>query len=169
MPYLRALSSKTGETVQLATLDGLDNVYLAIAEADRPMRLASAVGARLPAGATGLGKVLLAQLPDAELFDRFSAVTTFERFTDHTITDPSVLADEVRKARAAGFATDHEEYLSGCVCVAVPVTSVAMGGAPLAMSITMPVSRVSELWPEDVREPLAATAQRLGTALSSQP
>ena len=61
-PLMDELTSITTETVQLARLEGIDNVYLAISESPHPMKLVSSVGKRLPAHATGLGKVLLAAL-----------------------------------------------------------------------------------------------------------
>ena len=60
-PLMDDLRDHTTETVQLARLDGLENVYLAISESPHPMKLVSAVGSRLSAHATGLGKVLLAE------------------------------------------------------------------------------------------------------------
>src|SRR5690606_33102428 len=69
-PARDRLRGATGETVQLARLSGLDNVYLAIAESPHPMKLTSSVGSRLASHATGLGKVLLAGLDDAELARR---------------------------------------------------------------------------------------------------
>lgn len=57
-----ALAHEVGETVQLARLDGLENVYIAISESPQPMRLASSIRLRLPSHVTGIGKVLLSQL-----------------------------------------------------------------------------------------------------------
>ena len=74
-PLMDELTAVTTETVQLARLEGLDNVYLAISESPHPMKLVSSVGERLPAHATGLGKVLLAGLDDDELDRRLSGVT----------------------------------------------------------------------------------------------
>ena len=85
-PLMDQLTTTTTETVQLARLEGLDNVYLAISESPHPMKLVSSVGKRLPAHATGLGKALLAGLDDDELARRLSGVT-LARFTERTITD----------------------------------------------------------------------------------
>jgi hypothetical protein len=68
-PVLDRLAAATGETVQLARLTGSDVVYLAQRDSRHPIRLVSAVGGRLPAHATALGKAILAHYP-AEEVDR---------------------------------------------------------------------------------------------------
>ena len=55
-PHMAAARDELNETIQLAILDGIDNVYIAKVEAEHPLRLVSDVGTRLPAYATGLGK-----------------------------------------------------------------------------------------------------------------
>ena len=52
-PLMDELTAVTTETVQLAGLEGLDNVYLAISESPHPMKLVSSVGKRLPAQPPG--------------------------------------------------------------------------------------------------------------------
>ena len=42
-------------------------------------------------------------------------------FTEYTITDPTVLADELEKIRKDGYAIDREEITRGIVCVAAPI------------------------------------------------
>ncbi|BDZ48864.1 hypothetical protein GCM10025867_11050 [Frondihabitans sucicola] len=66
-PVLDSLAEFTGETVHLGRLDGSDVVYLAKRESRHTLRLFSAVGRRLPAHATALGKAILARLPDEDV------------------------------------------------------------------------------------------------------
>ena len=61
---LDELSRRFGETVHLGRLDGDQVVYLAKRESVHRLRLYSAIGRRLPAHATALGKALLAEHPD---------------------------------------------------------------------------------------------------------
>lgn len=119
-PHLQAASDALGETVQLAVLDGLENVYLAKVESDQALKLVSEVGRRLPAHATALGKVLLAGLSDAELDERLDG-QRFQRFTDRTISDRDELLAALRETRERGFGTDVGEYTPGVTCWAVAV------------------------------------------------
>jgi DNA-binding IclR family transcriptional regulator len=152
-PEMQRVTELTEETVQLAILDGAENVYLAITDSPHPMRLASSVGKRLSAHATGVGKALLSLLPDEEAERRIRSMA-LPRRTEHTITDPERLLAAVREARERGYATDNEEFVEGCVCIAVPIAASAEVGAECAISVTVPISRRREGWPEQHLEAL---------------
>ena len=69
-PHLRQLSDKTGYTVNLAILDGIEVVYIERCRTARPgqweIDLNLHVGARLPAYCTAMGKAILAFVPDEQ-------------------------------------------------------------------------------------------------------
>jgi DNA-binding IclR family transcriptional regulator len=159
-PVMDELAAELGETVQMARLDGVENVYIAISEAPRPMRLASSVGMRLHAHGTGIGKALLSQLDPAEARRRLAAVE-LPRFTDHTLTDVAQLVDVLDRVREQGYALDDEEYLPGCRCVAVPLPVDGNGGLQLALSVTAPVFRCGPDWPQAPLAALQAGAARI--------
>lgn len=134
-----AIVAAMNETVQLAVLDGLENVYLAKVDCSHPIRLQSDVGKRLYAHATGVGKALLSQLSDAELARRF-ADHPLQRFTPHTITEHRALFQELSRSRQRGYAIDNQEYTPGLQCVAVPIFDYA-GQAVAAISVSIPMTR----------------------------
>jgi DNA-binding IclR family transcriptional regulator len=160
-PVMDELSQELGETIQLARLDGVENVYIAISEAPRPMRLASSVGMRLHSHGTGIGKALLAQLDPDEARRRLSEVA-LPKFTDHTVTDVDELMGALDRIRRAGYAVDDEEYLPGCRCVAVPLLLGVQGdGLIAALSVTAPVFRCGPDWPQHPLEALRVAAGRI--------
>jgi DNA-binding IclR family transcriptional regulator len=163
LPHMDMLAKTVGETVQLARLDGIENVYLAISDSPHPFRLASSVGMRLHSHATALGKALLSQLDPEEAHRRLTAVI-LPRFTERTITDPTALLDEIDRTRRLGFSTDEGEYLDGTRCVAVPLIN---DGAELiaALSVTAPSMRSGENWPEPVLAELRTTATTIRSEL----
>lgn len=163
-PVMDRLASAQGETVQLALLDGVENVYIAISQTSGGMRLGSSVGMRLLAHATGIGKALLSMLDPDEARRRLNSVA-LPRLTNKTVTDVAALAELVATAKAQGFALDDEEYLDGCRCVAVPLTSESGGGMHAALSITMPTARTDADWPGNVLRPLVAAAQEIRALL----
>jgi len=126
-----------GETVHLGILDEGEVVYIDKIESTRRVRMYSQVGRRAPAHCTGLGKVLLAQLPDASLAEVIER-RGLRRFTSKTITSPKELRDHFALIRQQGYALDtgeHEELIqcaaaaihdhTGKVVAAVSITSVA--------------------------------------------
>jgi DNA-binding IclR family transcriptional regulator len=155
-PVMDALARDVGETVQLARLDGLGCVYIAISESAQPMRLASTVGARLFAHATGIGKALLARLPPDECRQLLRS-RPLPAFTPHTVTDPDALDALLTEVRDRGWARDDEEVLVGCRCVAVPLTDDGHG-LVTALSVTAPSARCGPGWPEDVLGALQTAA-----------
>jgi hypothetical protein len=123
-------------------LDGRFNVYVAKFDGQQALVLASAVGRRLPAHATGVGKVLLADLDHAAL-ERLLRNVKLERFTKNTLTDKAALYRRLQTIRDAGYGTDDEEYTIGVRCVAVPVRD-QRGQVIAAMSVSVPVIRFDE-------------------------
>jgi IclR family transcriptional regulator, acetate operon repressor len=126
-PQLTQLVDLAGETANLAILDGDAVVYVAQVPSRHSMRMFTEVGRRVPVHCTGVGKVLLAQRPPAEvraLLDR----TGMPAQTPHTITDPDRLARELERVRHQGYA----------VAVAVPG-----GPASTALSVSGPETRVT--------------------------
>lgn len=138
---MRSIAAALNETVQLARLDGTENVYLAKVDSTHPLRLQSEVGVRLSAHATGLGKALLANLPDEEVRRRHGG-RPLARMTDNTLTDLSDLIAELDRVRATGFAVDREEYTPGLICVAVPIRDHT-GETIAAMSVSVPLLRAT--------------------------
>ncbi|WP_426621244.1 IclR family transcriptional regulator [Microbacterium sp. As-52] len=161
---MRALTDETGETVQMARLDGVENVYIAISPSPNPMRLASSVGMRLHAHATGIGKALLSTLGDDDVIHRLHQVA-IPRLTARTITDPDDILAVIEKGRDVGYFVDDEEFIEGCRCVAMPLTWPEETGVAAAVSITMPTSRTDERWPHSMVEPLRRTVLRIRTGM----
>ncbi len=160
---LEALVAATGETAHLGVLDEGQVLYVEKVEIDRPLRMPSAVGRRLPLHCTALGKVLAAGLEDAVL-KRIIERVGLPAFTPNTITDLAMLQRELEKVRTAGFALDNEEIEEGLMCVAAPVVD-ERGTTCAAISISGPVSRVRGR-PDDniaaVREACRALSEDLG-------
>lgn len=134
--HLHAARTELNETIQLGVLEGVEVLYIAKVDADRPFRLISRAGMRLPAWATGLGKVLLAYLPADELRRRMAGVE-FEPFTSTTVTSLAELERILAQIRADGIGRDQGEHTPFVYCVAAPVRDVS-GTVVAAMSCCLP-------------------------------
>jgi DNA-binding IclR family transcriptional regulator len=163
-PVMQEIVESINETIQLAALDGIENVYLAKVDCTHPVRLQSEVGKRLFAHATGLGKVLLAHLPKEDL-EAMLSDRDLPSFTAHTIRERSDLRHEFAAIRESGYAVDDQEYTPGLRCVAVPIWDVD-GRVSAALSASLPLSRAR---PAELKVALCAVAagsikisQRLG-------
>jgi IclR family pca regulon transcriptional regulator len=140
-PLMENLVERTKESCSLATLDPPDIVYVARVPTRRIMTVTLGVGARLPAHATSMGRVLLAGLSDEKL-ERFLDDTPLERFTDNTITDADELRAAVAVTRTQGWALVDQELEVGLRSVAAPVTK-APCGTVAAVNVSAAAQRVS--------------------------
>ncbi|WP_273204601.1 IclR family transcriptional regulator domain-containing protein [Marinobacter subterrani] len=119
--YLEDITAELGESSSLAVLDGDDVVYVVRSAArHRLMAITLSVGTRLPAAYTSMGRVLLAQLPEAEL-TAFLDRVPLERFTESSVIDKEGLRRAIDKAREQGYSIVDQELDSGLRSVAVPV------------------------------------------------
>ena len=140
--HLERLRDRFGETVHLTVLDGNEVVYLEKLAGLRPIGfMSSRVGDRNPAHCTGVGKALLAYLPDAELARRYPN-GRLKRYTAHTITSLKALRAELKSVRSLGYAVDQEEHEEGVKCVAVPTFDHQ--GIAAAVSVSGPVDRMED-------------------------
>jgi DNA-binding IclR family transcriptional regulator len=140
---VRTTARMCNETVHLAVLDGNEVLYVAKEEGTNTIRMVSAVGKRFPAYATGVGKVLLANLSDAELIQRIPDDSILPVITPNTVTDPSELRALIKIARSNGYALDYEESTPGLCCVAAPVYD-AQGQIVAGMSVSVPNIRFTD-------------------------
>lgn len=163
-PYLQKLRGLFDETIQLAVRDGTDVVYVSKIESTRPIQLASHVGSRLPAYATGLGKAMLACLP-VTVIDQLYPLSALQRFTKNTIATVTQLKRVLTEIRQVGYSEDHGEYSPHVHCIAVPIVGWKQQLIG-ALSISGPEGR----FPLDRDGMIAAlrdTAQRLSAQMGA--
>ena len=153
------------ETAHVAVLDGTYVVYIAKADSTHPVRMVSAVGRRLPAHCTAIGKVLLAALGDATidaLYPRDQALTAM---TARSITSPGRLRAMLDEVRADGVAFDDCESNEAVRCAAAPVRDHT-GAVIAAISVSVPTVRWSDpadpMWAPLVRKGAEEFSGRLG-------
>ncbi|GFZ91241.1 IclR family transcriptional regulator [Paenibacillus marchantiophytorum] len=128
---------RLGESFQLAKLDGIEVLYIAKEEALTPVRLASEPGMRLPAHATALGKVMLADLSDDDFNSLYSPSNEpFAHLTVNSMTTAHALKISLQDIREQGYALDFEEAVIGFNCAAAPIRN-AQGRVIAAVSCSM--------------------------------
>lgn len=156
------------EAVHVAVLDGADVIYLVKVDSTHPVRMVSAVGRRLPAHCTAVGKALLSGLSAADLDARLPA-GPLPAMTPESITDVGRLRAELDRVRARGVALDDGESDSAVRCVGAPVRDHT-GAVIAAMSISAPILRwlpaAHTEWTRLVSDGAAALSSRLGHRIS---
>jgi IclR family pca regulon transcriptional regulator len=160
-PYLKDLSDKVGETVNLGVLDGTEMIYLDRIKTNHILNLNVNVGARLPAYSTSLGKAIAAFLPEPELKE-FLGRLDLRPLTPHTITRRKILEEELRRTRKKGFAINNAETDNGIRSVAAPLRDRS-GRVIAAINISVPSIRVTR---EELQGNLAREVTRAAQIIS---
>jgi IclR family transcriptional regulator, pca regulon regulatory protein len=167
-PDLRELVERFGDASSVGTLDGHDVIYIAHCSVQRARRAAAVVGARYPAYATSLGRVLMAGLGDAELEEHIATVD-LKPLTSKTIADRNALRREIMAVREAGYSTTVDQLDYGITALAVPIrdlsgrTIAALNSSGYTGMVT-PKSLIKERLPE-----LRAVGSRIAYAISRYP
>jgi IclR family acetate operon transcriptional repressor len=159
--HLVAIVQETGETANIAMLDGDAAIYVAQVPSRHPMRMFTEIGRRVALHSTGVGKVLLSGMSDAQVRDVVGRAG-LDAKTNRTITTIDGLISELATIRERGYAVDDGEQELGVRCVAVPIAhETLMAG----LSISGPESRIPADSVADIARVLSHAATSLSTDL----
>jgi DNA-binding IclR family transcriptional regulator len=124
-PVCDRLRERTQGTVTISVLTGDDVMVIYQAMSSSSVLSVDWRGKHLPLHCTSDGKILLAHLPE----NRRRALLSkpLRRFTAHTIVDPDILREQLRKIRETGYGFTLEELEIGLNAVAAPVYSGSAG------------------------------------------
>lgn len=131
---------KCGETVHFGILDGTDVLYLAKVDSAEPIRMYSAVGKRLPAYGTGIGKALLSEFSVEELKQLYPK--GLKALTAYTVTDFDELCRQLKCVKQTSFSYECEESNELIRCVGMPLYK--NGHVAAAVSVSVPTFRYSK-------------------------
>ncbi len=142
-PYMVELVERVHESCSVAVLDGIDIVYVArVPTAARIMSINLGIGTRLPAFATSMGRVLLADLPQDQVERLLEQASPLSKYTAKTVTEPPALLREIDAVRRQGWAMVDQELETGLRSIAAPIVD-GSGRSIAALNIGTHASR----WP----------------------
>jgi IclR family transcriptional regulator, pca regulon regulatory protein len=121
-PLMKALSEELQESCSAAVLQGSEIIYVARVQTRRIMTSTIAVGTRLTAFYTSMGRIQLGYLADEELW-RHLRGARIEPMTPSTITDLRALFDRIKEDYDRGFSIVDEELEKGLRSISVALTS----------------------------------------------
>lgn len=140
-PAMQQVVRLTGESVNIAALDGDQIVYLGqVMASHNSMRMFTEVGRRVLPHTTAVGKAIMARMEPVDvraLLDR----TGMPQITPHTYADMESFAQELTRTLHRGYALDEQEQELGVRCVAVAVPAA---GQRLALSMSGPTTRMTD-------------------------
>ncbi len=162
-PILRDLMEATGETANLGVERGGMVLFLNQVETHESIRAFFPPGTLSDMHASGIGKALLANMEPRRL-QTWLRDRELTRFTQHTISDPDELIDELELTRARGYSIDAEEKNIGMRCIAAPVFNM-YGEVVAGISVSGPTSRIGLMSIDDISATVMQAARDLSQAI----
>ena len=156
-PYLRTLVDELGESANVATIDGDMVVYVDQVSSQRQMRMFTEVGRRTHMHDTGVGKAILAGL-DTEQVRHIVTTAGMPTPTEYSIGTIKDLEAELVRIRDRGYSIDEQEQELGVRCFAM---SIPDAPAPLAISVSGPISRVDKAFSDRAIPLLRSAAEAI--------
>jgi len=165
--HLEDLAESVHESCSASVLDDSDIVYVARASTNRIMTIGLAVGAKLPAYCTSMGRVLLSELTEDAL-NEYLLDTELVARTERTITRPDQLIDELKTVRLNGWCLLDQELEMGVRSVASPVRD-SRGRMVAAINTSAHATRVSlETLEKEILPRLKETAHQIEIDLAGK-
>lgn len=140
LPELFELESRLGLGANLAILQGTHMFYLAHVDSRKAPRMYTMLGRRNPLHNTGIGKTLLANLPQPDRDDLLNSLV-LAPYTEHTLTSRDALEQELDNVRRSGYAVEQEELALGRACIAAPIRGRS-GQVVAGVSLSGPLSDI---------------------------
>ena len=141
-PFMQDFVQKTGESCSISILDGNNILYVARVSTKRIMSINLDVGSRLPAYATSMGHVLLANLSTDEL-DKYLSNLNIEQFTVKTILDKDQLRMTLEDVREKNWGGVDQQFEEGLRSIATPIRD-ANGKVIAAINCSVHAGRISK-------------------------
>jgi IclR family acetate operon transcriptional repressor len=165
-PYMHALVDQCGETVNLGVIDDGEVVFISQIESPEVMRMIVRLGSRSPIHASGVGKAMLASMPEnrvARILERRG----LRRYTERTLDNPAALHAELERTRQRGYSFDDEEHAVGLRCVAAAIFD-ENAQALAAISLSGPKARMIDDRLGELGQAIRQTAAEITAALGGR-
>lgn len=141
--YMEEVSATVEESCSAAVLDDGDIVYVARVATRRIMTMTIAIGSRMPAYATSMGRVLLAY-QEPEQLSAYLETTDFKPITDKTVVQKASLKKILTEVRQQGYCVIDQELEDGVRSIAVPLFD-RNGKCQAAINVGTHVARVPKV------------------------
>jgi DNA-binding IclR family transcriptional regulator len=167
LPHLRQLMASTNLTVHMAILEHYDAILIAKMDPPGAGSLSTWIGRRMEVHCTGVGKALIATLPEAER-EEFLRSRVFARHNDNTVVSPRLLRQQMEAVRKLGYSVDDEEDEVGFRCLGAPIPAGDGEYLNAAISIAGTVLSVNDDNKAELAAKLLRTAEQIGEAMREE-
>jgi DNA-binding IclR family transcriptional regulator len=162
--HLKLLVDSTRLTAHLAILENNEAVLISKHSPAGVFGLATWVGKRMEIHCTGLGKALIAYLPE-EVIERIIRERGMPRHNDQTLSSFKKLKADLAQTAARGYSVDLEEDELGMCCIGAPIFD-SLGTPVAAVSISGTTEEIMSTGVKELGERVKKTAAHIGTQMA---
>jgi DNA-binding IclR family transcriptional regulator len=130
---MKEITARSGEICQMGIFDNGQILYIAKIDSDKPVRIISYIGKRIPAYCTALGKAILSTKTMEEIKNIYPKGLL--PLTQNTVTDFDALERQLAEINSSGFAYECGEVIEQTECIAVPLLKNNISFAAISVSI----------------------------------
>lgn len=169
LPFLRDLSARHNETVNLAVLNGDELIYVERISTSQIVSINLHVGSRLPLYCTSLGRILISEMSPSWIGDYVRRISDDPKARRYAQDGGKRLRKVLKEVGQQGYALNDQEMVKGLRAVACPVRD-RTSQVVAAVCISVPSSRASLSDLRRVFAPdLIVTARKISLALGAPP
>lgn len=162
-PHLEHLRDELDETIQLATLQGTEVLFVDAVESTKTLKVTSRAGTFRPAHCTSVGKALLAELTREQIVGMYPE-ESLPKCSSASVSSVSQLLLDLDGVRTRGYALNFGELEDGIGSVAAVVRD-ASGRAVAAIGAGGPLSRLDDVRMRAMADAVRRTADEVGAAV----
>jgi DNA-binding IclR family transcriptional regulator len=162
-PFMRHLSDLYEKKIGLTVLDDTDVVFINILEGPQRVKLAAAIGQRLPTFATASGKAILGYMPEKQVQRILDQ--GMPQLTSYTLSSQEVLFENLKSVRDLGYAISEQELEEQINAVAAPIFNREK--LPIAsIAVAGPAYRLTRERMMEVGPVVVATAKEINQEIN---
>lgn len=144
VPIMRELRDHIKIAVHLSILEGTDIVFINNVQSNGAFTSNVHIGTRWPAHATVIGQLILSQLPEAEVMQRYENMSDWKVFSERTPHDLNALLTRLNEVRKMPFAVSWGHFNTDMAACAAPIYSQSNQKVVAVLSVSCPLSTYTE-------------------------
>lgn len=124
LPYMQEFSDVTGYSTNLSLLENSSSITVEtyVPTTNSSIKIEAEKGFKSQLYCCASGKVFLSGFSENEL-TRYLSSTKLEPVTCHTITDPNILREDIKRVQQNGYAVENMENEDNIISLASPITN----------------------------------------------
>lgn len=162
MPFMKELRDETKMAVHLSILDNTDIVYINNIQAIGAFTSNISTGTRWPAHATVIGQILLSNLSNEEIINRYKSFDEWIQYSKSTPLNIEQLLEKIEISRKSTYMISWNQFKNTMTASAAPIKNKKDGSIKYVLSVSYPSTYIDkESYEKKIIPLLLNTAEKI--------